>query len=133
MIHILNKLTSDYDLQLALMERRVGDATVEEVRGDLNLRFERLNMRSFQKMMKMKSWKKKLYSVGNLKKNNEIVGKLGTSHFSAKNNSNHNGGNNGHGTRTRANCFYTVANRAWQEELLQTQEEGSAKWPCQKL
>jgi hypothetical protein len=36
MIHILNNLTSDYDLQLALMERRVGDAdkplTVEEVR-----------------------------------------------------------------------------------------------------
>jgi hypothetical protein len=36
MIQILNNLTSDYDLQLALMERRVGDAdkplTVEEVR-----------------------------------------------------------------------------------------------------
>jgi hypothetical protein len=42
-IHILNNLTSDYDLQLALMERRVGDAdrplTVEEVRGELKLRF----------------------------------------------------------------------------------------------
>jgi hypothetical protein len=25
MIHILNNLTSDYELQLALMERRVGD------------------------------------------------------------------------------------------------------------
>jgi hypothetical protein len=50
MIHILNKLTSDYDLQLKLMERRVGDAdkpyTVEEVRGKLNLRFERLNMKT---------------------------------------------------------------------------------------
>jgi hypothetical protein len=38
MIHILNNLTSDYDLQLALMERRVGDAnkplTIEEVRGE---------------------------------------------------------------------------------------------------
>jgi hypothetical protein len=37
MIHILHNLTSDYDLQLALIERRVGDAdkplTVEEVRG----------------------------------------------------------------------------------------------------
>jgi hypothetical protein len=35
----LNNFTSDYDLQLALMERRIGDAdnlfTVEEVRGDL--------------------------------------------------------------------------------------------------
>jgi hypothetical protein len=50
MIHILNNLTSDYDLQLALMERRVDDAdkplTVEEVRGELNLRFERLNMKT---------------------------------------------------------------------------------------
>jgi hypothetical protein len=50
MIHILNNLTSDYDLQLALMERRVGDAdkplTVEEVRGELNLRFERLSIKT---------------------------------------------------------------------------------------
>jgi hypothetical protein len=41
MTHILNNLNSDYDLQLALMERRVGDAdkplTIEDVRGDLNL------------------------------------------------------------------------------------------------
>jgi hypothetical protein len=48
MINILNNLTSDYDLQFSLMERRVGDAnkplTVEEVRGELNLRFERFNM-----------------------------------------------------------------------------------------
>jgi hypothetical protein len=50
MIHVLNNLTSDYDLQLALMERRVGDAdepiTIEEIRGELNLKFERLNMKS---------------------------------------------------------------------------------------
>jgi hypothetical protein len=50
MIHILNDLTSDYDLQLGLMERRVGDADkpikVEEVRGKLNLIFERLNMKT---------------------------------------------------------------------------------------
>ena len=36
MIHILNNLTSDYELQLAMMERRVGDAerplAVEEIR-----------------------------------------------------------------------------------------------------
>jgi hypothetical protein len=46
MIYSLNNLTSDY----ALMERRVGDAdqplTVEEVRGELNLKFETLNMKS---------------------------------------------------------------------------------------
>jgi hypothetical protein len=35
MIHVLNNLTSDYDLQLALMEKRLGDRdnplTVEEI------------------------------------------------------------------------------------------------------
>jgi hypothetical protein len=50
MIHILNDLTSDYDLQLAWMERRVGDdkkpLTVEEVKGELNLRFESLNKKT---------------------------------------------------------------------------------------
>jgi hypothetical protein len=38
MIQILNNLTSDYDIKLALMERRVGNAdkplTVGEVRGE---------------------------------------------------------------------------------------------------
>jgi hypothetical protein len=38
MIHILNKFTSNFDLQLALMERRVGDAdkplTIEKVSGE---------------------------------------------------------------------------------------------------
>jgi hypothetical protein len=67
-IHILNNLTSDYDLQLALMERRVGDAdrtlTVDEVREELNLRFE---------VRMVKSWKNKLHSVGNLKENVKIV------------------------------------------------------------
>jgi DNA-binding cell septation regulator SpoVG len=50
MIHILNNLTSEYKLQVAMMERRVGDAekplTIEEIRGELSLRFERLNLRS---------------------------------------------------------------------------------------
>jgi gag-polypeptide of LTR copia-type/Zinc knuckle len=50
MTHILNNMTSDYDLQLALMEKRINDKssplTVDEIRDDLNLRFERLNMKS---------------------------------------------------------------------------------------
>jgi hypothetical protein len=50
MIHLLNNITSDYDLQLALMKRRVGDSdkplTVEEVRGEFNLILERLNMKT---------------------------------------------------------------------------------------
>jgi hypothetical protein len=40
-------MTEDYDLQLAMMEKRVTDKsyplTIDEIRDDLNLRFERLN------------------------------------------------------------------------------------------
>jgi hypothetical protein len=46
-LHILNNMTDDYDLQLAMMEERVTDKsnplTVDEIRDNLNLRFERLN------------------------------------------------------------------------------------------
>jgi hypothetical protein len=45
MIHVLNNLTSDYDLQLALMKKRIGGnekpLTVEEIRTELSLCFER--------------------------------------------------------------------------------------------
>jgi hypothetical protein len=47
MIHILNNLTADYDLQFALLKRRIGDKenplTVEEIRAELSLRFDRLS------------------------------------------------------------------------------------------
>jgi transcription-repair coupling factor (superfamily II helicase) len=47
MIHVLYNLTSDYDLQLALIKKRVGNAerplNVEEIKDELSLRFERLN------------------------------------------------------------------------------------------
>jgi hypothetical protein len=46
-LHILNNMTEDYDLQLALMEKRVTDKsnplTINEIQDDLNLRFNRLN------------------------------------------------------------------------------------------
>jgi hypothetical protein len=46
-LHILNNMTEDYDLQLAMMEKRVTDkynpSTIDEIQHDLNLRFERLN------------------------------------------------------------------------------------------
>jgi hypothetical protein len=87
MIHTLNILTTDYDLELALMERRVGDAdktlTVEEVRAELNLRFERMNVNT-SRNVELNFWKNKLYSVVNSKENVEIVVKLGTSHFNAR-------------------------------------------------
>ena len=50
MIHILNNVTSDYDLQLTMMEKRINDKlnplTIDEIRADLNLCFERLNLKS---------------------------------------------------------------------------------------
>jgi Reverse transcriptase (RNA-dependent DNA polymerase)/gag-polypeptide of LTR copia-type/Zinc knuckle len=49
-IHILNNMTDDYELQLAMMEKRLNDKinllTVDEIRDDLNLRFERLNIKT---------------------------------------------------------------------------------------
>jgi hypothetical protein len=46
-LHILNNMTANYDLQLAMMEKRINDKinplTVDEIRADMNLRFERLN------------------------------------------------------------------------------------------
>jgi hypothetical protein len=47
MIQVLNNLPSDYDLQVALLERRIGyekdPLAVSEIRSELSLRFERLN------------------------------------------------------------------------------------------
>jgi hypothetical protein len=46
-LHILNNITDDYDLQLAMMEKRVTEKsnplTVYEIQDDLNIRFKRLN------------------------------------------------------------------------------------------
>jgi gag-polypeptide of LTR copia-type len=51
MIHVSNNLTTDYNLQLALMEKSVGDSekplTIEEIKAELSLCFERLNVSCF--------------------------------------------------------------------------------------
>jgi hypothetical protein len=53
MIHVLNNFTSDYELQLALMERRVGDSdkplSVEELRGKLNFQIQKAKYEDFKK------------------------------------------------------------------------------------
>jgi hypothetical protein len=50
MIHISNSLTADFECQLVMTERRVGDVerplAVEKIRGELSLRFDRLNSKS---------------------------------------------------------------------------------------
>jgi hypothetical protein len=100
MIHILNNHTSDYDLQLALMERRVGDAdkplTVEEVRGELNLRFERLNMKT-SKNEEGEVLEAQALFTGQFKEKCRNCGQVGHKSFQCKNRSSHNGGNNGNG------------------------------------
>jgi hypothetical protein len=115
MIHILNNLNSDYDLQLALTERRVGDAdkplTVEEVRGELNLRFERLNMETSKNDEGEVLEEQALFS-GQFKGKCRNCGQVGHKSFQCKNRSSHNGGNNGNGTGTGINFACTVANRA---------------------
>ena len=87
MIHILNNLTSDYELQLALMERRVGDKekplTVEEIRAELSLRFERLNMGSTNNDDKDVMEDQALFS-SQCKGNVEIVVKLVINRTNAK-------------------------------------------------
>jgi hypothetical protein len=53
-LHILNNMTDDYDLQLAMMEKRVtgksNPLTVNEIRDDLDLRFKRLNEKKNEKI-----------------------------------------------------------------------------------
>jgi hypothetical protein len=50
MIHVLNNVSMECNLQLALFEKRIGDKDMpfnaEEMRADSSLSFERLNMKS---------------------------------------------------------------------------------------
>jgi hypothetical protein len=75
-LHILNNMTDDYDLQLAMMEKRVTDKsnplTIDKIRDDLNLRFEILNENKM-KRVKMTIIRRLHFFVVNLKGNVEIV------------------------------------------------------------
>ena len=108
MIHILNNLTSDYELQLALMERRVGDKekplTVEEIRAELSLRFERLNMGSTNNDDKDVMEDQALFS-GQFKGKCRNYGQIGHKSYQCKNRGKNNGGNNGN-SNTSIYCTY---------------------------
>jgi hypothetical protein len=50
LIQVLNSLTGDYELQMTLMEKRIGNKknpfTIDELKEDFNLRYERLSSNS---------------------------------------------------------------------------------------
>jgi gag-polypeptide of LTR copia-type len=50
LIQVLNGLTGDYKLQMTLMEKRIGNKmdplSIDELKKDLNLRYERLSSKS---------------------------------------------------------------------------------------
>jgi hypothetical protein len=73
-------MMDDYDLQLAMMEKRVMDKsnplTINKIRDDLNLRFERLNEKQNEESENDNN-QEVAFLVVNLKENVEIVVQLG--------------------------------------------------------
>jgi gag-polypeptide of LTR copia-type len=125
MIHILNNLTSDYELQLAMMERRVGDTdwplTVEEIREELSLHFERLNSNSNNNSEGEILEEQALFS-GQCKGKCRNCGLIGQKSFQCKNRAINNGGNNGNSSGGMF-CWYCRKS--------QIEEEGSPKQQSQ--
>jgi hypothetical protein len=110
MIHVLNSLTSEYDLQLALLEKRVGDRdrllTVEKIRADFSLLFERLHAKS-TKTEESEELKVQALFRGQFKGKCRNCERIGHMSFQCKNRWRHNGGNNG-STTGRNYCSYCL-------------------------
>jgi hypothetical protein len=79
MIHILNNMTSNYDLQLEVMKKRINDKvdplTIDEIRDDLHLSFERWTMKENEENMGEVVEELTFFLVI-LRENAEIVGPL---------------------------------------------------------
>jgi hypothetical protein len=78
--------------------------TVEEVRGEQNIRFERLNMKTSRNKEFQVLEEQALFS-SQFKGRSRKCGQLGHKSFQCKNRSSHNGGNNGNGIGTNF-CLY---------------------------
>jgi hypothetical protein len=80
MIYILNNVTLYYELQLVMMESRVGDAekplTIEDIRGELSLRYERLNKKS-KRSREVKVLKETAFLSAQLKGKSHNCGQVG--------------------------------------------------------
>jgi hypothetical protein len=108
MIHVLNDLPMEYDIQLALLEKRIVDKdkplTVEEMREESSLIFERLNMKSTKNKEDEELEEHTLFS-SQFKGKCRNRGQIGHKLFQCKNCSSHNGKNNGYTTGGNY-CFY---------------------------
>jgi hypothetical protein len=80
MIQILNSLTEEYELQMLLLEKRIVDVnnplTIEELREELTLRFERLTSKTDSAKLKRSLDEKGLF-MGQFKGKCRNCGKLG--------------------------------------------------------
>jgi gag-polypeptide of LTR copia-type len=80
MIQILNSLTEEYELQMLLLEKRIVDVnnplTIEELKEELTLRFERLTSKTDSAKLKS-SFDEKALFMGQFKGKCRKCGKLG--------------------------------------------------------
>jgi hypothetical protein len=109
MVHILHILTADYNLQLALLLRRITDnekpLAVEKIGEELSLVFERLSNKSSNNESGEESEEMALLG-GQFKGKSKHSGKTRHKSFESKNCTNHNHGNNNGNTNGRIYCTY---------------------------
>jgi hypothetical protein len=81
MLHVLNNLNSDYETQVTLLERMIDDEfeplTIEYMREELNVRYERLNSRNKRNNDENGESDKALYAGGKFKGKCKVCGIIG--------------------------------------------------------
>jgi DNA-binding cell septation regulator SpoVG len=89
-LHIINNMMNDYDLQLAMTEKKVKDKStlliVNEICDDLNLRYERLTEKQNEEIEDGNN-QEVVFFVANLKENFKILVQSGIKRITAMQNS----------------------------------------------